>query len=543
MGMDREFLIAFGGVGLFLLGMIILTDGLKELTAHKLRRLLVRFTKTPLRGAAAGALTTAIVQSSSATTVIAVGFVGSGLLTFSQGLGIIFGANIGTTITGWIVAILGFKLHLGTVALPLLLLGVLLKLFGSRQLRHVGWALAGFSLLFVGIDAMQQGMASLEGIVTPSIFPEDTIAGRLQLVLIGALITLVTQSSSAGVATALVALYAGAITFPQAAALVIGMDVGTTFTAALATLGGSTATRRTGFAHVIYNLMTGTMAFFMLGPYASFASTWIADGGAGNAQISLVAFHTMFNIIGVLLALPFAGLFARLMIWLVPEKGPPLLRRLDERLLPDSAAAVDATAATIRDIATRLLGIVAGLLDPKEVDRPVSSRLSEIEQALDATRQFLAQIQTEPSSKSAHARHLATMHAFDHLQRLAHRCGQGARTRILHTERGLQELSSVLRNATLDLLDGQVSTAEEETLERLQKNLLQQHQQYRSRMVETATQQIVDTDTILLRLDAVRWLHRVSYHLWRVIHHLRRAEETDFPLPESDEFALEAQLD
>ncbi len=129
------------------------------------------------------------------------------------------------------------------------------------------------------------------------------------------------------------------------------------------------------------------------------------------------------------------------------------------------------------------------------------------------------------------------------VQRLAHRCGQGARTRILHTEKGLQELSSVLRSATLDLLDGQVSTAEEEALERLHENLLQQHQQYRIRMVEAAAQQIIDTDTILLRLDAVRWLHRVSYHLWRVVYHLRRTEETEFPLPEADEFALETQLD
>lgn len=541
--MDFDILIAFGGVGLFLLGMIVLTDGLRELTAHSLRRLLVNFTKTPLRGAAAGALTTAIVQSSSATTVTAIGFVSSGLLTFPQGLGIIFGANIGTTMTGWLVAILGFKLHIGMIALPLLLLGVLFKLFGSRQLGQVGWALAGFSLLFVGIDAIQQGMTSLEGIVTPDIFPEDTLSGRLKLVLIGALITLVTQSSSAGVATALVALHAGAITFPQAAALVIGMDVGTTFTAALATLGGSTATRRTGFAHVVYNVMTGTLALLLIGPYTNLAKTWIAGEGAGNAQISLVAFHTLFNFFGVLLVLPFAGWFARMMIWLVPDKGPPLLRRLDERLLRDSAAAVDAAAATIRDIALQLMGIITILLDPKESNRPVRSHLSEVDQALDAMRHFLAQIQTDPVNKYVYTRYLATLHALDHLRRLVHRCNQETRIEILHTEDQLRQLSSVLHDASFTLLESKFSAADEEKLELLYTRLRQQHDQYRNRMVEAAAQQIIDTDTTLRRLDSVRWLHRVSYHLWRVVHHLRRAEEADLLSPEADELALEAQLD
>jgi len=177
--MIASFLMAFGGIGLFLLGMVVLTDGLRGLAGNALRQLLFQSTRTPLRGAAAGALTTAIIQSSSATTVTAVGFVSAGLLTFPQGLGIVFGANVGTTITGWIVAVFGFKLNLGTVALPLIFVGVLLRLFSYTRLRHLGWALAGFGLLFVGIDFMQQGMSEFEGAVTPADFPEDTLVGRI----------------------------------------------------------------------------------------------------------------------------------------------------------------------------------------------------------------------------------------------------------------------------------------------------------------------------------------------------------------------------
>lgn len=135
--------------------MLILTDGLKELAGNRLRQFLIRFTSTPTRGAVAGALTTAAIQSSSATTVTAVGFVSAGLLTFSHSIGIIFGANIGTTITGWMVAIIGFKLELGAMAMVLLPVGVLMRFFGSRRVKQVGWVIAGFSILFLGIETMK----------------------------------------------------------------------------------------------------------------------------------------------------------------------------------------------------------------------------------------------------------------------------------------------------------------------------------------------------------------------------------------------------
>ena len=136
-----------------------MTDGLRALAGSAIRGALMRFTRSPLSGAVTGAVSTAILQSSSATTVAAVGFVGAGLITFSASLGIIFGANIGTTMTGWLVALLGFKLNLGTVILPVILVGTILRLFGNGRAANIGYALAGFGLIFVGITLMQQGMS------------------------------------------------------------------------------------------------------------------------------------------------------------------------------------------------------------------------------------------------------------------------------------------------------------------------------------------------------------------------------------------------
>lgn len=533
--MVGQVILGLGGVGLFLLGMTVLTTGLKNLAGAALRRALMRFTATPLKGAAAGAFCTAIIQSSSATTVTAVGFVGAGLLSFPQALGIVFGANIGTTLTGWIVAIIGFKLQLGDPALALVFCGALLRLFGTKRLRDVGWSVAGFGLLFVGIGAMQEGLAQFEGAVTPANFPDDTVAGHLKLVGIGIAITVVTQSSSAGVAAALVALSTGTIAFGQAAAMVIGMDIGTTFTAALATLGGATAMRRTGYAHVIYNGMTGAMAFLMLGTYAALVEPWVAQDAAGNAQIALVAFHTLFNTVGVVVVIPFAAPFAALIVRLVPDSGPPLSRRLDERLLGDPAAAVDAVASTMQDVASYLQARLFEALERVPEKQRGAAQLDVAKDALQTTRDFLDQVQTDAIEEEPHRRLVASMHALDHLLRLVHRCGQSDRIDILRTEARLKRLTELMRSVASDAAAAPDPQYGEERLYRLRELLRRQRQRYRQRVVSAAAKEEVDTDTALKRLDGIRWLHRVSYHLWRIHHHLARAQQESLNIAANDE--------
>jgi len=238
-----------GGIGLFLLGMILMTDGLKTAAGNALRKALARFTGGPLSALLSGATLTALVQSSSATTLATIGFVSAGILTFEQAVGVVFGANLGTTSTGWLVSLLGFKVSIAAFALPMVGAGALANLLGRGRWRAAGLAVAGFGLIFVGIDQLQVGMAGLATRLDPSMLPGDNLAGRLALVGLGVLMTVVMQSSSAAVATTLAALHAGTIGLDHAAALVIGQNVGTTVTAGLAAIGASTAARRTALAH------------------------------------------------------------------------------------------------------------------------------------------------------------------------------------------------------------------------------------------------------------------------------------------------------
>lgn len=523
--MDTQALLVPGGIGLFILGTIILTEGLRGLAGESLRRFLSRSTVTPLRGAFAGAAATALIQSSSATTVMAVGFVGAGLMTFPQALGIIFGANIGTTITGWLVAIIGFKLQLGTMVLPLVLVGALMRAFGRGRVRQFGWALAGFSLLFVGITAMQQGMAPFEGRITPDSFPPDTIWGRFQLVLLGILITGITQSSSAGIATALVALNAGAISFPQAAAMVIGMDVGTTFTAALATLGGSAAAKQTGYAHVVYNILTGVMAFVLLAPLSIFVAPWASEDGGANAQVALVAFHTFFNALGVILAIPVAAPFARLMARLVPERGPRLLRRLDEGLLQEHGSAVDAAAATLRDVFGVLSKTLSARLSTSQLTFAQLSALASVEEALVATRNYLGQIRTDPAHAALHNKHVAAVHFLDHLFRFTNRCRQDKRIKVVISEPELNRLARLLGNEISALITNQDVARSVGRLDRLRTIMRERRRRYRERTVELASRQSNSATSALEKLDAMRWLQRVTYHVWRIARQLRALDE------------------
>ena len=194
--MTSQVLTLLGGIGLFLFGMQTMTGALRQLATRRTRRFLARFTTTPVRGVLAGAASTALIQSSSATVMTVIGFVGAGLLTFPQALSVIFGANIGTTVTGWMVAILGLKFHLGTLAMPLLLAGSLAAMLGRGPREQVGLGLAGFSLVFIGLDLMQAGTAAIEPLLAAVLVPDNGVLSRLALVLAGAAVTVIVRGSS-----------------------------------------------------------------------------------------------------------------------------------------------------------------------------------------------------------------------------------------------------------------------------------------------------------------------------------------------------------
>ncbi len=517
------FIQAIGGLGIFLLGMIVMTDGLRALAGNAIRAGLMRFTRSPASGAMTGAISTAILQSSSATTVAAVGFVAAGLMNFSSALGIVIGANIGTTLTGWLVALLGFKLKLATLALPLIFTGAILRLFVRGRLAQAGYALAGFGLIFVGISTMQAGMSNLQGVVTPDTFPAGDFIGILKLVALGFIITIVTQSSSAGVAAALTALYTGVIEFEQAAALVIGMDVGTTVTALMASIGGSVGARRTAMSHVIYNLFTAVLALLYLGPY-----TWLWQSLAPgqlqtNAEIALVAFHSSFNVLGVLAILPFVPQFARLIARLVPERGPVYTRSLESALLKQPALALNAVFATVRLEFLTLLQHLDAILG----NGGKRTELRDLQIALDDTHVYVDQIHLQSAGDANWERLVAAIHILDHLQRLHERCEEEEDRAMTARQTGQLAEAHARLTRTIDGIIKDIQANRWQQAARLARQTAATLQHQAERLRETLMSGVargeLDVPETTEQLEAIRWLRRVSKHLARITHHFSQA--------------------
>jgi phosphate:Na+ symporter len=516
-----------GGVGLFLIGMVLLTEGLKSAAGDGLKRALVRFTGGPVRSLLAGAGVTALVQSSSATTLTTIGFVSAGLLTFPQAVGVIFGANLGTTSTAWLVAVFGLKMSVLPAALPMVGVGALMRLLGRGRLAHAGLALAGFGLIFVGIDTLQAGMAGLATQIGPDRFPGHTLSGRVLLVLVGVVMTVVMQSSSAAVATTLAALSTGAIDVAQAGALVIGQNVGTTVTAGLAAIGASVPAQRTALAHVLFNVSTAVVAFAIL-PGLPFVAQWMASQvGPSHDTLFLAGFQTGFNLLGVLMLLPVIGRFSALVTRLVPDRGPALTRYLDRSVTRLSAVAVETAHRTLREI---LRGVVSTI----DVTRrpPSERRVSALREALLETRQFLAAVHPEPETAAVHARHVAALHALDHLEQLAGLSAQVAPREAsdapaLAAQRGHVEAIMALALARIsNPSDAPVDGSDVELAE-----LREVARRDRVRALDAAAAGQVAPDDVLRRLEAMRWLDAVAYHLHRALHHLHEEARVESEEP------------
>lgn len=295
-----------GGLGLFLLAVNMITDGLKLAAGNALRNILSKATRSPFRGILSGIGITSIVQSSSAVTVATIGFVNAGLLTLYQALGVVYGANIGTTTTGWLVAIIGFNIKVEAFALPLIGIGMILRLTGGDTRRApIGLVLAGFGLFFIGIDVLKDAFEGLAANIDLQRFTADGVAGILLYLLIGFLMTVLTQSSSAAIAITLTAATGGVIGPYAAAAMVVGANVGTTSTAVFSVIGATSNAKRVAAAHVIFNVVTGVVALLLL-PIMFGLTKSISNlfGLEDIPVVTLALFHTTFNVLGVALMWP-----------------------------------------------------------------------------------------------------------------------------------------------------------------------------------------------------------------------------------------------
>src|SRR5499426_3353922 len=292
-----------GGVGLFLLGMTVMTAGLKGLAGSGLRTALSKAAETPLRGAFWGGVATLLVQSSSAVTMTTIGLVSAGLLTFPQGLGLVFGANVGTTGTGWLVALIGVRVSFSSYALPMIFIGALAKLLAVGRIAAAGGALAGFALVLYGLTTLQQGMGGLAESLHPSDLPAVLGApgvgwlagsvGLMTLIVVGLAMTAVMQSSTAAIAVTISAYYAGAVSLEQGAALIIGQNIGTATSSALAAIGASTTAKRLALAYVLFKVIAAfiaVIAFPFTAALMKVFAAWV-DG-----MTLLAAYHTAYNV-------------------------------------------------------------------------------------------------------------------------------------------------------------------------------------------------------------------------------------------------------
>jgi phosphate:Na+ symporter len=524
-GSGSVLLDAAGGLGLFLLGMGLMTEALRTLAGNRLRQVLLRFTGSPWSGAAAGALVTALVQSSTATTVATVGFVSAGLLSFQASLGIIFGANVGSTALGWLVALLGIKLNLLALMLPLVLVGACLRLLARGRRALAGQALAGFALLFVGIAALQQAMAGQGLLLDPARFDAALPLGRLQLLLLGLLSTVITHSSGAGVATTLAGLGAGAINLPQACALVIGMDLGTTLTALIASLGGSLSARRTAAAHVIFNLLTAAAAFALLPAYLHGLQGLWPVLAARDPEFALTAFHSGFNLLGVLLVLPCTAPFAALVRRLVRPLHERPVDTLADRPSGDPVIAIAQARQALEPCALDLLQLLRdGLADGNRAAGHAERQLAVLQADLDHLELFLDQIHLSAEPQAQRLALLHLLHGLDHLQRLHERCEEeqerwhtAARSSSLAAQR--HQLLTTLDGVLALLAEGRWTEANEAAGACAQQ-LHRQVAPYRREVLAAVASGALDVDAGTTRLEAMRWLRRVSQHLVRVCHHL-----------------------
>lgn len=294
------------GLGIFLFGIFLMEDSIKALAGKAFRTLIRRYTETRISSILSGAFSTSILQSSSAVNLMVLAFVGAGIISLHSALGVTLGANVGTTFTAWIVAIFGFKISIETFALPLIAIGGLGLIVFSKSARYLNISklFIGFGLLFHGLDYMK---ASVDLITR--IFDITMLAGYgLGIFLLtGIILTAVMQSSSATIALILSGIYSGLMEFEAGAAMVIGANVGTTVTVILGSMGGIPIKKRVAVGHLVFNIVTGVIVFLLLPVLA-----WLIQSGLGweeNTVLGIAIFHTLFNLIGIILFLPFISGF------------------------------------------------------------------------------------------------------------------------------------------------------------------------------------------------------------------------------------------
>jgi len=386
------FSFGVGGLALFLLGMKYMSEGMQGIAGARLRRMVACVTDNRLVACATGAGVTCIIQSSSVTSVMVISMVNAGLMTLKQAIGVILGADIGTTITAWIIA-----LNVVKYGLPLLGLAAFVYLFAKRDhLRYTALMVMGLGMVFYGLELMKNGLLPISKSQTVldwfAAFRPDTLAGVLKCVLVGSVVTAIVQSSSATVGITITLALSGVIDLDTAAALVLGQNIGTTMTAALAALGSSRNGVRTAYAHILIKSLGVLIVIPFFFPYMRLVRFCSGHLESVASQIALA--HTLFNAILVLLFLPLVGILTRALLRFVPDAGRPEAHHLcyfDNRLIDTPILALQQSANEI----LRMRDMCARMLETLRVEWTGAERDEEREQEVFKAEDNLDTMQTE----------------------------------------------------------------------------------------------------------------------------------------------------
>ena len=412
-------LMVAGGLGTFLLGMKHLSEGLQAVSGKGLRRFMALATTHRLAGVATGCVSTIIVQSSSIITVIAVGFVSSGLLDLTQAINVIIGSNIGTTTTAWLIA---FVPDVGLLGLSVVALGAIFYFFVNRETAHnLGLALMGLGFVFMGLYWMNQGVVPIKNNETVraafASLDAGTVVGLFKCFIVSLVFTAVVQSSAATTAIAMTLSIQGIITFETAAATVFGMNIGTTVTAWLAAFGGTTEAKRTAMAHTLFNVAGTVILMPLFIPLMLPATKMIFPNWQAAPAAPMAAIHTGFNIVTTLLFIPFVRQFANFVKWLVPAKATSEQTRLtylNKRVKQSPLIACEQAAREVLFMANsnvemmdNVKGALSGTANEKDIDH-VFRREDILDRVQQEVTEFLGRVMTSrlPEDVAALARSL-----------------------------------------------------------------------------------------------------------------------------------------
>ena len=394
-----------GSLALFLFGMKTMSEGLEKFAGDRLRSILAAMTKNRVMGVLTGILITALIQSSSATTVMVVSFVNAGLMTLGQSIGVIMGANIGTTVTAWIISAVGFKVNIAAFAIPMLAIGMPLIFSSKGNRKSIGEFVFGFSFLFMGLSFLQEAATAMNiGDMVAGMLahvPQDSFFTILLFVVVGALVTMIVQASAATMAITLMlfGMNIPGFGFEQAAALAMGQNIGTTITAFMASLTANTQARRAALAHMFFNVF-GVVAFLIVFYPACSAVSWFVDSvmGGGNDLFKLSAFHTAFNIINTLLLIGFVRQIEAFVCRVLPMKAQDedyRLRYISGGLLSTAELSIMEAQKEIHHFAERcqrMFGFVPELMQTEDevAFNKTFSRIEKYENITDSMEMEIA---------------------------------------------------------------------------------------------------------------------------------------------------------